>query len=161
MRELNQVHVTDLIKLINQGPYFELLSMVMKDLGVGSCLLEVNVEEKHHNPFGGLHGGVYASTIDTATYWAAYCELDEDAGLVTLDLKVNYLAPIKKGKIIVKGQRIKIGKKVGLAEAVVTDLEGKILAKGTSTLMLTPGMQTIRDVLRLRNGETLPPKFIG
>lgn len=160
MRKLNPEHVTTIINLINEGPYFKLLSMVVQDLGVGYSLLEVDFHEKHLNPFGGIHGGVYASIIDTAAYWAVYGDLDEDAGMVSVDLKVNYLAPIRDGKLIVKGKRIKAGRSISLAEAVVTDNEGKILALGTSTLMQTPGMQTMRDVISLNGGELPPAKFI-
>lgn len=160
LRKVNPGHISALIDLVNHGPYFELLSMVIKDLGVGYCLLEVDLERKHHNPFGATHGGVYASVVDTAAYWSTYCEQDEDTGLVSLDLKMNYLAPISSGKILVKGKKIKVGKTISLAEAAVTNLEGRILAQGTSTLMITPGMQTINQAIGLSQGESLPPKFI-
>lgn len=88
------------------------------------------MEKKHLNPFGGIHGGVYSSLIDTAAYWAVYCELDENIGLISLDLNVDNLAPVKEGKLIVKGRRIKIGRNVCLAEAMVTNEEGKPLAHG-------------------------------
>lgn len=159
MRKLNPKHVDAIISLINEGPYFKLLSMVIRDLGVGYSLLEVDLENKHLNPFGGVHGGVYASVIDTAAYWAVYCDLDENAGMVSVDLKVNYLAPVKSAKLTVKGRRIKAGRSISLAEAVVTDQEGKILAVGTSTLMQTPGLQTINEVIRLTDGQSPPPKF--
>lgn len=63
MRKLNPSHVTALINLINHGPFIEHLSMVINELGVGYCFLEVDVQEKQRNPFGGIHGGVYASLI--------------------------------------------------------------------------------------------------
>lgn len=160
MRKINPEHISVLIDLINHGPYFELLSIVFKDLGVGYSLLEVDVERKHHNPFGATQGGVYASVVDTASYWSTYCDHEEDTGFVSLDLKVNYLAPIKYGKMIVEGKRIKVGKTISLAEAVVTNQEGKILVKGTSTLMVTPGIQTIKEAIGLFHGDNLPPKFI-
>lgn len=161
LRKLNPKHVEAIIALINQSPYFKLLSMFIYDIGIGYSLVEVDVENKHLNPFGGIHGGVYASIIDTAAYWAIYCELEENAGLVSLDLKVNNLAPIKSGKLIVKGRRIKFGRTISLAEAVVTSQEGKILAQGTSTLMLTPSLQTIKDTISLTGEQSPPPKFIG
>ena len=160
MRQLNPSHVNALIELINHGLFIEHLSMVIKELGVGYSFLEVDVEEKHHNPFGSIHGGVYASVIDTAAYWAAYCELAEDAGMVTLEFKVNNIAAIKRGKILVKGQSIKVGRTVALVEAIVTNLDEKILAQGTSTLMLTPGRQTISEALNLIGATSLPPKFL-
>lgn len=80
--------------------------------------------------------------------------------MVSLELKVNNVAAIKSGKFLVKGKSIKVGRTVALVEAIVTNLDGKILAQGTSTLMLTPGRQTISDALNSIGAKSLPPKFI-
>lgn len=112
------------------------------------------------NPFGGLHGGVYASALDTAAYWSAYCELAEDQGLVSIDIKVDFLAPIVEQSFVVKGRRIKFGKSLCLTEAEMMDSSGKILAHGTSKLMVTQNKQTINDAVTYLAGEKLPEKFL-
>jgi uncharacterized protein (TIGR00369 family) len=103
---------------------------------------------------------VYASLIDTAAFWATYCELNENVGLISIDLKIDYLAPISKGLIIAKGRYIKIGKSMCLSEATATDQEGKWLAHGISKMMVTKGLQTSQDALNFAGSEKLPPKFI-
>jgi len=160
MPELNPKHVQMVIDTINRGPYFRHLSMPVKELGKGYSLVELDVGNEHLNPFGGLHGGVYASAIDTAAYWAVYCELDEDVGLISLDLKVDYLAPVNTGKLIVRGRSIKIGKTICLAEATAFDQNDKWLAHGISKMMVTQGLQTIKDALDFVGAKPLPPKFI-
>ncbi len=160
MAELNPKHVQRVIDIINQGPYFRHLSMPVKELGKGYSLVELDIGNEHLNPFGGLHGGVYASAIDTAAYWAVYCELDEDVGLISLDLKVDYLAPANSGKLIVKGRSIKIGKTICLAEATAYDQNKKWLAHGISKMMVTQGLQTIKSALDFLGGKDLSPKFI-
>ncbi|MBC7074704.1 MAG: PaaI family thioesterase [Syntrophomonadaceae bacterium] len=160
MRELNPEHVKAVIDLINQAPYFKLLSMVVKDLGVGYSTVEIDIGKKHLNPFEGVHGGVYTSIIDTAAYWAAYCELNENLGLITLDLQVSCLAPVKGGKLISRGSRIKMGRTICLAEAVAADQKGKIVAHGTSKLLVTQGLQTIDQIIIATGSQPLPPKFI-
>ena len=160
MPELNLKHVQAVLEVINRGPYFRHLSMPVKDIGMGYSIVELDIGNQHLNPFGGLHGGVYASAIDTAAYWAVYCELDEDVGLISLDLKVDYLAPVSAGKLIVKGRSIKIGKTICLAEATAFDQNNKWLAHGISKMMVTQGLQTIKDALHFTGAEDLPPKFI-
>mgnify|MGYP002640088224 FL=1 len=160
MASLNPEHVQAVIKAINQGPYFKHLSMPVKEMGMGYSIVELKVGNEHLNPFGGIHGGVYASVIDTAAYWAAYCELQEGIGLISIDLKIDYLAPISDGIITTKGRSIKIGKSMCLAEATATDGNGKWLAHGTSKMMVTEGLQTIEDALNFTGFESLPPKFI-
>ena len=160
MRELNPKHVEAVINAINQGPFFKHLSMPVREIGTGYSLVELDIGNEHLNPFGGLHGGVYASAIDTAAYWAVYCELDEGAGLISVDLKVDYLAPVNAGKMLIKGRRIKMGKTMCLAEATAFDQNDKWLAHGISKMMVTPGLQTIKDAFDFVGARDLPPKFI-
>jgi uncharacterized protein (TIGR00369 family) len=159
MAELNPEHVKAVLELINEGPYFRHLSMVVKDIGIGYSLVELTIGNEHFNPFGGVHGGVYASVIDTAAYWAAYCDLDEDVGFITVDMKVDLLAPATAGKMIVRGRRIKVGKTMCLAEATAFDEADKCLAHGTSKMVVTPGVQTIKGAADFIGTGVLPPKF--
>jgi uncharacterized protein (TIGR00369 family) len=161
MKKLNPRHIQEIMNLINQGPFFRHLSMTVKDLGIGYSLVELDIGQEHLNPFGGLHGGVYASVIDTAAYWSVYCDLAEDVGFISLDLKVDFLAPAKTGKMIIKGRRIKIGKTLCLAEATAFDQKEKWLAHGVSKMMVLQGSQSISDAAEFVGTAPLPPKFIS
>ena len=134
--------------------------MPVTDMGVGFANVELTVNPEHLNPFGGIHGGAYASVIDTAAYWAVYCELEEKVGMISIDLKIDFLAPISEGVIITRGRSIKIGKTMCLAEATAKDKDGKWLAHGTSKIMIKKGLQTIEDLFNFTGAEALPPKFI-
>lgn len=160
MPSLNPAHVKAVIDAINQGPFFRHLSMPVKEMGIGYCIVELQIGNEHLNPFGGIHGGVYAYVIDTAAYWAAYGEIPEKVGMISIDLKIDYLAPISEGVIIAKGKSIKIGKSMCLAEATATDKHGKWLAHGTSKMMITKGLQTIEDAFKFTGSKALPPKFL-
>jgi uncharacterized domain 1 len=161
MRMINPDHIKAVIDVINQGPYFQLLSMEVSELGLGYSKVVVDLEKKHLNPFGGIHGGVYSSLIDTAAYWAVYCDVDDNAGLISLDVQVDNLAPVKEGRLFVEGKRIKAGRSVCIAEATVIDNNGKYLAHGMSKQMLTSGLQTISQALSAMGYNSLPPKFIS
>ena len=160
MKKINPEHVKAVIDLINQGPYFRLLSMEVKELSAGHSRVEVNLENKHLNPFGGIHGGVYSSLIDTAAYWAVYCDIEEDAGYISLDVQVDNLAAVKEGYLVVEGKRVKVGRSICKAEAVIKDSNSKYLAHGTSKQMITPGLQTISQAAMAMGYNALPPKFI-
>lgn len=161
MKTLNPDHIKAVLDLINQGPYFRLLSMKVSGMGKGFAKVEMDIENKHLNPFGGVHGGVYSSLIDTAAYWAVYCDIEENAGLISLDVKVDNLALVKEGHLVVEGKRIKAGKSICIADAAVIDSEGKYLAYGTSKQMVIPGLQTIAQAVSAMGYEPLPPKFIS
>ncbi len=160
MRELNPAHLEALMAAINQAPYFRLLSMTVEELGLGFSVVAVDIDTKHNHPFGGVHGGVYCSAIDTAAFWAAYGEADEEAGLITLDVNVNILAPVSDGRLIVKGRRLKMGKTICLTEATAETRTGKIIATGTSKLLSSRDLPSIPHALNLASQQTLPPKFV-
>ena len=152
MAKLNPVYV-EAIKLgVNTSPYFSLISMEIKELEPGHTRLEVILEEKHHHPFGMVHGGVFASLVDAAAYFALYTEVDEGKWLTTVEMKLNILAPAQAGKLVAEGRTIKLGRTLGLGEARVEDEEGKLLAYGVGTFMILPGQGL---------PQSLPPKFLG
>ena len=68
MRKLNPQHVEAVSALTNRCPYFVLLSMSICDIGIGYSLIDIDVRNKHLQPFGAVHGGVFASTIDAAAF---------------------------------------------------------------------------------------------
>jgi uncharacterized protein (TIGR00369 family) len=152
MLKLNPDYVNSIKTNVNQCPYFTLLSMKLIDFDIASSLLEISLETKHLQPFGVVHGGVFSSIIDAAAFWCLFAEVDENCGMTSVDLKLNYLAPARNGKLIARGKKIKLGKTLGLGEAEVTDQDGKVLAHGTSTLIILPDFP-------LAGSDQLPPKF--
>ncbi len=150
----NPEYVKRIKQIINNSPYFSLLSMEMRDIGVGYSIFEIDIDKKHMQPFGAIHGGVFASIIDAAAFWAAYYGIeDRTSGLISVDLKLNFLAPASSGRLVAEGRQIKLGKTLGYAEAKVSNEKGRILAHGTSTLMVLPGKGIIGD-------PSFPAKFI-
>ena len=154
MKKPNPEYIKRINDIVNICPYFDLLSMRLVDVGIGYSSLEIELAQKHLQPFGVVHGGVFASIIDAAAFWSVYYGVEEpDVGITTVDLKLNYLAPAVSGKLIASGRQIKVGRTLGYAEASVADQQGKLLAHGTSTLIILRGKAIETD-------PPLPPKFI-
>ena len=153
MKKLNPDYLNAVLNQVNTSPYFDLLSMNIIALEWGRSHLEVKVMEKHLQPFGNVHGGVFSSIIDAATFWAVWPQVDEGLGMTTVEMKLNYLAPASDGKLIARGKSIKVGKTLCLAEASVEDGDGKLLAHGTETMMVLKGLE-------IQGQGSLPPKFL-
>jgi len=154
MTTINPEYIERVNQLVNRSPYFDLLTMKIVKVSTGFSELEIDLAQKHLQPFGFVHGGVYASIIDAAAFWSLFYDIeDPDTGVTTVDLTVNYLAPTVSGKLIAKGRQIKMGKTLGYADAEVTDASGRLLAHGTSTVILLPGQG-------LKGDPPLPPKFL-
>jgi len=153
MKQLNPKHVAAVVKQTNDCPYFRLLSMELKELDWGRSRLELPIQEKHIQFFGVIHGGVCASVLDAAAWWAVYAALDDGVGLTTVEFKLNFLAPVARGRLFAEGRGLKIGKKICLGGASVLDDQGVLVAHGTSTMM-------VLDSFSLPGVHSMPPKFL-
>ncbi len=154
MKKLSPDYVERLKGLAAASPFFQLLSVEIDDFSPGSSVVRVSLSEKHIQVFGVAHGGVFATMIDAAVLFAIYASVVEDVSVMTtVDLYVNFLAPASAGVITARGKQKKLGRNLGYGVAEVTDEEGKILAHGTSTVMILPGKNLPVD-------PPMPPKFL-
>ncbi|MCP4693650.1 MAG: PaaI family thioesterase [Desulfobacterales bacterium] len=155
MRTPNPAHVEYVKRVVARSPFPSLLSMKLVDIGVGCSAISIDLEKKHMQLIGLVHGGVYASLIDTAAWWAAYYGVEEeDAGLKSVDLKLNYLAPTMGGRLLARGRQIKTGRTLCYADVEVTDENGEVKAHGASTIIVAPGKG------RFHVDFPAPPKFL-
>ncbi len=92
------------------------------------------------NPLGSVHGGYALTLIDSAAGCALHTELDPGVGYTTVETKVNFTRPIDPdgGPISCEGRVLSRGRQIGTAEAYLRDGKGKLLAHGTSTLIIFP-----------------------
>ena len=139
-KQINPEWVREIQKAVNPCPYFELQQMAVTDLTWGTSRVEIELDKRHLQPFGLVHGGVFASLIDAAGFWAVYSVADAEVGMTTGELKLNYLAPAVSGRLIGLGRCLKLGRSLGLGEASVEDDDGRLLAHGTTTVMVQAGM---------------------
>ena len=59
MKTINPEYIERVNQLINRCPYFELLSMKISEVGAGFSVMEIDLAQKHLQPFGFVHGGGY------------------------------------------------------------------------------------------------------
>src|SRR6185369_2895962 len=137
--KINPAFVAAVQQSVRSAPYPELIGMVITALEFDSCRIELDAARRHLQPFGIVHGGVIATLIDTATFWAGFMRLPEDAGLVNVDLKLNYLKAVSGGRLRADGRCLRAGRQISYAEASVFDADGELVAHGASTLMALPG----------------------
>jgi uncharacterized protein (TIGR00369 family) len=101
--------------------------------------MEMEVEERHSNPMGTVHGGILCDLADAAMGMAYYSTLADGESFTMLELKINFVRPFWRGKLVANGRVVSGGKTVGLAECDVLDADGRLIARATSTCM------TLRD----------------
>lgn len=160
MSKINPEHTDRLIEMVNKTPFFQMIGMSLVEVSEGHSKVMLSVEPKHMNVFGGIYGGAYASILDGAAYWAAYCGLPEDAGFTTLDLDCDYHRAIDTGVVTAVGSVIKWGSTILLCEAKAYNEAGKLLASCSSKLFVSSTFQPISAAIVYIGVAALPPKFI-
>lgn len=135
----NPEYIEEAKRLLNESPYPAHMAMQLAELELDRAVVEIQVNNNHLQPFGIVHGGVLATLIDTATYWAVFLRVPERSGLVNIDLKLNYLKSVASGVLRAEGMAIRSGKSISYSEARIYDESGALLVHGTSTLMSLPG----------------------
>jgi uncharacterized protein (TIGR00369 family) len=120
---------------ISAPPIGRLLGFVLKAIEPGRAVFEMEVDERHHNPMGTLHGGIYCDLTDAAMGYAYVATLGEAETFTTVELKINFFRPMRHGKLIAEAKVIKAGSTLGYVECDVKDQDGRLVAKAASTCM--------------------------
>ncbi len=133
----------DLLQAVIDGklphpPISRALSFWIVEVGEGFAAFEGDAGPNLLNPAGGVHGGWALTMIDSATGCAAQTLLPAGTGYTTIETKGNFVRPITKdsGRVRCEARVVSPGRQVMTAEARVTGPDGKILAHGTSTLLV-------------------------
>jgi uncharacterized protein (TIGR00369 family) len=116
------------------------LSLVSLEPGRSVVALEVD-PERHANPMGTLHGGVLCDLADLAMGAACAATLRAGESLATIELTMNFLRPVWKGRLTATGRLVQAGRSLGLVECDVTDEGGRLVARAKSTFMTLRGEQ--------------------
>jgi uncharacterized protein (TIGR00369 family) len=119
-------------------PIAQALGFLLVEAGDGFAVFEGDTGSHLLNPMGVVHGGWALTIIDSVTGCAAYSTLPPDVAYTTVETKGNFTRPIlaDTGRVRAEGRVISQGRQVLTAEAKLTDVRGRVLAHGTSTLLV-------------------------
>ena len=116
-------------------PIARLLGFVVKSIEPGHAVFAMEADERHHNPMGTLHGGVFCDLADAAMGYAYAASLAEGETFTTVELKINFFRPMRRGKLVAEARVVKAGSTLGYVECDVKDQDGRLTAKAASTCM--------------------------
>lgn len=139
-------NVIDVAGIVLRGelpppPVARLVGFNIVDVERGRAVVVFEADERHHNPMGTLHGGILCDIADAAMGIAYVSTLEPGETFTTLELKINFLKPIKKAKLRATGRVAKRGRTIGLAECDVVDEQESLVARASSTCMTLRGEQ--------------------
>ena len=116
------------------------LDFSIVEVAVGRAVFQGAPQLKHYNPLGTVHGGWYATLLDSALGCAVHTTVPAGYAYTTAELGVNIVraASSKTGPLRAIGQVIHSGRQLATAEARIVGPDGRLYAHATTTCLVFP-----------------------
>ena len=144
--EARRMSGREFLEAVSEGrqpapPMAKTLSFWLTEVRDGFVVFEAETGEHLLNPLGVVHGGWALALIDSATGCAGHSILPAGVSYATVETKVNFSRPIAKdtGLVRAEGRVVGRGRRIISCEGRIVDAKGRLLAHGTSTLMVLAG----------------------
>jgi acyl-CoA thioesterase len=112
------------------------LNIHLREIGDLHAVMEVTVDDRHRNYLGGAHGGLLATLIDTASFFPRPL-LPSGQRCTTTNLNVTFVRPAAMGDLLIaRAELVHLGQKLASVTVTVKNQQDKMVAHGTTTLML-------------------------
>lgn len=122
------------------APVGRTLDFALDEVEHGRAVFSLVPGEEHYNPIGSMHGGVFATLLDSAAGCAVQSTLPQGMAYTSLDLTVKFLRPVTvdTGRVRAVGTVVSGGRRTALAQAQLVDATDRLLAHATSSCLLFP-----------------------
>jgi uncharacterized protein (TIGR00369 family) len=119
-------------------PIGDTLDFVPIHIEAGLAVFQGRPQLKHYNPLGTVHGGWFATLLDSAMGCAVHSTLPAGKGYTTLELKLNIVRALTDAVPLVRaeGKLIHAGRQVATAEGRLVGPDGNLYAHATTTCLI-------------------------
>ena len=119
-------------------PIGDTLDFVPIHVEPGLAVFQGRPQLKHYNPLGSVHGGWFATLLDSAVGCAVHSTLPAGKGYTTLELKLNIVRALTDAVPLVRaeGKVVHAGRQVATAEGRLVGPDGKLYAHATTTCLV-------------------------
>ena len=119
-------------------PIARTLDFQLLEVGEGRAVFQGRPGPDHLNPMGGIHGGWYATLLDSALGCAVHTMMPPGRGYTTAELGVNLVKAIgtKVQRVRAEGRVLHCGRQLATAEARLVGPDGTLYAHATTTCLV-------------------------
>lgn len=143
--QMAQRAVKELARRLRASNTARLFGFELEAAEPGRAVLVMRVRERHRQLHGVVHGGILAALADTTAALAIYMALPPGTHMATVELTINFLEPVAKGKVTAEGRMLRLGKNFGVSECEVRDDHGRLAAKALLTFAIDTGSSAKHD----------------
>lgn len=119
-------------------PIAKTLDFQLLEVSEGRAVFQGTPGPAHLNPMGGIHGGWYATLLDSALGCAVHTMMPAGRGYTTAELGINLVKAIgpKVQRVRAEGRVLHCGRQLATAEAKLVGPDGTLYAHGTTTCLV-------------------------
>ncbi len=119
-------------------PLVKLLGLRLVEAAEGRVVFTGTARHEYYNGMGVAHGGWAATLLDSALGCAINTLQPAGRSFTTLELKINYIRPLKEevGEVRCEANVVHAGGRTAIADARIVDGQGKLYAHATTTCVL-------------------------
>ena len=114
------------------------LDFMLVEVSAGRAVFQGAPQLKHYNPLGSVHGGWYATLLDSALGCAVHTTMPAGRAYTTAELSLNIVrgATASTGPLRAIGTVVHSGRQLATAEGRIVGPDGKLYAHGTTTCLV-------------------------
>jgi uncharacterized protein (TIGR00369 family) len=119
-------------------PIMETLDFLLVEADPGRVVFQGRPGFAHYNPMGSVHGGWFATLLDSALGCAVASVLPAGKAYTTAELKINIVRPLTDRVPLVRAESriIHAGGRMATADARLAGVDGKLYAHGSTTCFI-------------------------
>ena len=129
---LNRLQSGDL----SNNPFLDFMGMDLEELGEGYARFTMPIRDEFMQGNGVMQGGLIVAMADETTAHAIMTLLQPKEGIVTVELKNNFIAPAQHGRLVAEATVFKKGRSLIIADCLVTGTAGNPISRLTATFMI-------------------------
>ena len=138
---MNDERTARLLHMFNEvAPIARALGMRLSFTADGSAVVDLPYNPALDHAAGGIHGGIYATLMDSAGWFTSAAAHEEDCWIATGELSIHFLQPVERRALRAVGRLLKRGKRQDVAEVHLYDEAGALVGHATGTFVLLPGV---------------------
>ncbi|SAL61665.1 thioesterase [Caballeronia peredens] len=130
-----------------ESPFIDTLGVELVMAADGASEVRMPLRETHLNTWGIAHGGVTMTLLDAALALAARSVAGDGIGVVTVEMKVNFMQP-GRGELRGYGRVLHRSTTMAYCEGEIRDSEGHFVAKALGTFKYMKRLAVGRDIVR-------------
>lgn len=129
--------VEAIIAASNENTIFHALGIEIEKLDADETIVTLNIDKRHYQHVGLVHGGLYVLLAESAASIAGACTLErEGQSIVCIEINANHVHSTRKGTLRAASKCLHRGKKTLVYEVRVENGEQQLISMARATMMV-------------------------